>query len=295
MMRAIVAITLAMSLLGIFTPAGQASTPTCGGLPATIVGTSGNDTLTGTDGPDVIVGLQGDDVIHGGGGSDYICGNKGNDTVYGENDPDNLLAGGNGNDKIYGGADNGEGDVLDGGAGNDVIDGGSTPGDFGDVVQYQDAPGPVDVNLDTGVATGDGTDSVSGIENVLGSNFGDTIVGGTSPIQGLQGADGNDYIKLTSNANFVIGGNGVDTIKITPGVYSDAGLTGGPGNDVFIGSAAGDTMNIQDDSGNETAYGRGGNDTINMTDGQPGDTANGQDGTDTCNVDTGDQTLNCEN
>ncbi|MDP9233502.1 MAG: hypothetical protein M3P01_03005 [Actinomycetota bacterium] len=293
-MRVTVSLALALCLMAIFTPVSHASTPTCAGFSATIVGTGGNDTLTGTSGADVIVGLQGNDVIHGGGGSDIICGNKGADTIYGEDDPDNLLAGGNGNDKIYGGADNGEGDVLDGGSGNDVIDGGSTPGDFGDAVQYQDAPGPVNVNLDTGVATGDGTDSLSGIENVLGSNFADTIVGGTSFIQGLQGADGNDYIKLTSNANFVIGGNGVDTIKITPGVYSDAGLIGGPGNDVFIGSAAGDSMNIQDSSGNEIVYGRGGNDTINMTDGQPGDTANGQAGTDSCNVDPGDQTVNCE-
>jgi Ca2+-binding RTX toxin-like protein len=293
-MRAIVAVTLALSLLGIFSPVTQASTPSCGGLSATIVGTSGNDTLTGTDGPDVIVGLQGDDVIHGGGGADYICGNKGNDTIYGENDPDNLLAGGNGNDKIYGGPDAGEGDVLDGGGGDDVLDGGSTLGDFGDTVLYNDAPGPVNINLNTGVATGFGTDSLSGIEHVLGSSFADTIVGGSGFIQGLEGGDGNDYIKLTSNANFVEGGNGVDTIKITPGVFVDAGLTGGPGNDTFIGSNADDSLNIQDSSGNETAYGRDGNDTINMMDGQPGDTANGQAGTDTCNVDTGDQTLNCE-
>jgi Ca2+-binding RTX toxin-like protein len=293
-MRATVSLALALSLMVVFTPVSQASAPTCAGSSATIVGTSGNDTLTGTAGGDVIVGLEGNDVIHGGGGSDIICGNKGADTIYGEDDPDNLLAGGNGNDRIYGGADSGEGDTLDGGGGNDVIDGGSTSGDFGDVVLYDAAPGPVNVNLDTGVATGYGTDSLSGIENVLGSSFADTIVGGTSFIQGLQGGDGNDYIKLTSNANFVIGGNGVDTIKMTPGVFSDAGLIGGPGNDIFIGSHAADSLNVQDSSGNETVYGRDGNDTINMTDGQPGDTANGQAGTDSCNADPGDQTLNCE-
>jgi Ca2+-binding RTX toxin-like protein len=293
-MRPIVTVMLALSLMVIFSPASDASTPTCAGRPATIVGTSGNDNLTGTAGDDVIVGLQGNDIIHGGGGSDVICGNKGADTIYGEDGPDIILAGGNGNDKIYGGADDGDGDTLDGGAGNEVIDGGSGPGDFGDSVGYDAAPGPVNVNLNTGVATGYGTDSLSGIENVLGSRFADTIVGGTSFIQGLQGGDGNDYIKLTSNANFVIGGNGADTIKITPGVFSDAGLIGGPGNDIFIGSNAADSINAQDDSGNETVYGRDGNDTINMTDGQPGDTADGQAGTDTCNVDPGDHTLNCE-
>ena len=293
-MRAMVAVVLSISLMAIFTPVSHASTPTCAGSPATIVGTSGNDTLTGTSGADVIVGLQGNDVIHGGGASDLICGNKGADTIYGEADPDRLLSGGNGNDQIYGGTDGGEGDVLDGGAGNDVIDGGSTQGDFGDTVLYDAAPGPVNVNLDTGVATGYGTDSLSGIEHVLGSSFADTLVGGSGFIQGLEGADGNDYIKLTSNADFVEGGNGVDTIKTTPGVYIDAGLDGGPGNDTFIGSNAEDSLNIQDSSGNETVYGRDGNDTINMTDGQPGDTANGQAGTDSCDVDPGDQTVNCE-
>ena len=37
--------------------------PMCFGMPATIVGTAGDDTLTGTPGDDVIVGLEGTDVI----------------------------------------------------------------------------------------------------------------------------------------------------------------------------------------------------------------------------------------
>ena len=39
--------------------------PTCRGVPATIVGTAGNDTLLGT---------AGDDVMFGGGGRDNIAG-----------------------------------------------------------------------------------------------------------------------------------------------------------------------------------------------------------------------------
>ncbi|HEY0398453.1 MAG TPA: hypothetical protein VGF00_08705, partial [Acidimicrobiia bacterium] len=49
------------------TPAG-AQVPTCLGLPATIVGTMGNDVLNGTPGNDVIIGLGGDDTINGLGG-----------------------------------------------------------------------------------------------------------------------------------------------------------------------------------------------------------------------------------
>jgi Ca2+-binding RTX toxin-like protein len=267
----------------------------CAGWAATIVGTDGNDILTGTNSFDVIVGLKGDDVIHGAGGSDIICGNKGNDTIYGEHDPDSLLSGGNGNDKIYGGTDAGEGDVLDGGAGDDLLDGGSSLGDLRDAVFYIHAPGPVNVNLNTGLATGYGSDTLSGIDHVYGSNYADTIIGGTGFIYSLDGGPGNDYIKLTSNATYVDGEEGQDTIKLTPGVYVDAGLNGGAGDDTFIGSHAADSLRIDDGpNGNETVYGRDGNDTINIMDGQPGDTVDGQAGTDTCNVDSGDQTLNCE-
>jgi Ca2+-binding RTX toxin-like protein len=238
--------------------------------------------------------MRGNDVIHGGGGSDTICGNRGSDTIYGEADPDNLLAGGKGNDKIYGGTDAGEGDWLEGGPGDDLLHGGSTPGDYGDGVSYENAPGPVHVNLVKGAAVGDGTDSLSGFESVFGSVYGDSIVGGTHFLQGLMGNDGNDYIKLTSNASFVSGGNGDDTIKLTPGIVIDAGMDAGPGNDTLIGSSADDSLSLFDTSGNDSIYGRSGNDSIYLTDAQTGDLADGQAGTDTCRVDPGDVTRNCE-
>ena len=42
-------------------------------IPATIVGTEGNDVIRGTDGPDVIAGLGGDDRIWGLGNDDVIA------------------------------------------------------------------------------------------------------------------------------------------------------------------------------------------------------------------------------
>jgi CSLREA domain-containing protein len=83
----------------------------CDGLPATIVGTSGNDTIVGTTGADVIAGLGGNDTIYGKGGNDHICGGDGKDTIIG----------GSGNDRLFGGAGN---DTLKGGDGNDYLDGG---------------------------------------------------------------------------------------------------------------------------------------------------------------------------
>src|SRR3954453_3517631 len=52
-------------------------------LPATVVGTDGNDVIRGTEGPDVIVGGGGNDGIWGLGGYDAICGGLGNDQVDG--------------------------------------------------------------------------------------------------------------------------------------------------------------------------------------------------------------------
>jgi poly-gamma-glutamate synthesis protein (capsule biosynthesis protein) len=55
----------------------------CGGVPATMVGTPGDDVLIGTDGPDVIAGRGGRDVIWGRGGDDVLCGGPGIDLVLG--------------------------------------------------------------------------------------------------------------------------------------------------------------------------------------------------------------------
>jgi uncharacterized delta-60 repeat protein len=83
----------------------------CKGHPATIVGTSGDDTLVGTSGDDVIVGLAGKDAIDARGGRDVLCGNGGNDTLLGDV----------GDDSLYGGAGD---DTLDGSEGSDRLYGG---------------------------------------------------------------------------------------------------------------------------------------------------------------------------
>ncbi|MDQ3775096.1 MAG: hypothetical protein M3461_12425 [Pseudomonadota bacterium] len=102
---------------------GQAAPPvsvTCNGLPATIVGTFGNDTLVGTPGNDVIHGRGGNDIIRGRGGNDVICGGKGDDQLFGDQGKDQLFGGG-GNDVLKGGTDN---DRLFGQSGDDAMDGG---------------------------------------------------------------------------------------------------------------------------------------------------------------------------
>lgn len=98
----------------------KAPVPTCGGLPATIVGTPGADVMTGSAGDDVILAGAGGDRIFSFGGKDVICAGAGADLVKSGARSDKVLAG-PGADRIFGG---GGGDALRGGRGPDRIRGG---------------------------------------------------------------------------------------------------------------------------------------------------------------------------
>ena len=187
----------------------------CGGVLVNIVGTSGNDTLMGTSGPDGILGLAGNDVIKGLDGNDGICGGAGND----------VLNGGPGDDFIDGGAGN---DTLVPGLGLDRVIGGSGI----DTVSYAaSATGvAVDLRLPNGVATGQGRDTISGVENVIGSAYADVI----------RGSAANNWLILGAGNDRAYGYGGNDRID------------GGPGNDILYGL-----------TGNDALYGNAGNDYLN--------------------------------
>ena len=224
-----------------------------GGSGSAINGTAGNDTLTGTPGNDTINGLAGHDSIDGLGGDDSLVGGDGDDTVHGADGDDTLDGTGNGNDWLYGDAGNDHligGWVVFGGAGNDTMTGdaasnsffetsfgGAGPGndviDGGggfDWLRYDSAFDPslfgaaqsgATINLAAGTATGGGAGgagSVSfvSIENAVGSNFADLLIGSAGD-NGLEGGAGNDTLN---------GGDGADR------------LTGGAGADSFILSSA---------------------------------------------------------
>ncbi len=138
--------------------------------PSTIRGTEGADSLTGTPGDDIICagggadlvsGLGGNDLILGGAGVDSLYGGDGDDTLRGEGDLD-TLEGGAGNDALEGGAGN---DSLRGGNGGDRIAGGGGS----DIADFTTAPAPMNVDLATGTASGEGQDTLDGIETVQGS------------------------------------------------------------------------------------------------------------------------------
>lgn len=142
---------LAICFLALTTPISL-NAQTCEGLPATIVGTTGDDRLLGTSGNDVIVGLEGNDLVEAGDGSDTVCGGAGNDILIGAGGDDRLL-GEDGDDDLRGDAGN---DTLIGGSGNDGLRGGSDgdqlTGDAGDDVLV-------------GSAGTDACDGVSGVDS----------------------------------------------------------------------------------------------------------------------------------
>ena len=92
---------------------------TCRGVPATVVGTGGNDALVGTTAPDVIAAFGGDDSIASLSGRDLVCAGRGSDRVGAGSAADRVF-GGAGKDRLLG---RGGPDVLRGGAGGDILKG----------------------------------------------------------------------------------------------------------------------------------------------------------------------------
>jgi len=238
-------------------------------------GTANADTLNGTTDIDHINGLGGNDTLKGDAGNDFLDGGDGND----------ILEGGLGDDQLIGGL------------GVDKAD-------------YRNAGSAVTVNLSILTAqntVGAGNDTLSGIEQVLGSAFNDTLTG-DGGANTLDGKAGNDVLNGGAGGDILIGGVGADAmngggdldyasyINATTGVGIN--LTTG----VHTGEAAGDTfVNIERyrlSANNDTfvgsaatdyAYGAEGNDTLSGAGGI--DRLYGQDGNDTLNGDAGNDIL----
>jgi Ca2+-binding RTX toxin-like protein len=189
------------------------------------------------------MGTRGIDVKLGTAASDYYYGDAGLDT----------LSGGDGNDYIEGGTSPVGGvlpEVLNGGAGNDTVG-------------YFNASGAVTVNLVAGLAgtaTGaDGLDTLLGFENIVGSNYNDTLNGDLNANM-ILGMGGDDKINGNAGDDKLYGGNGTDTIHGNQGndqIYGDVGddkLYGDEGNDTFY-------FNL----GQNSVDGGGGSDTVDYT------------------------------
>ncbi|MDP3479129.1 MAG: C2 family cysteine protease [Desulfoprunum sp.] len=118
----------------------------------------------------------------------------------------NIIIGNAANNYLYGGSGN---DILRGSTGNDYLS-----GDAGtDSAYYNTATSAVKVNLNVTTAQitgGDGTDTLIGIENLLGSNFGDSLIGNAGN-NTLYGGIGNDALFGGLGNDYLVGGAGLDT------------------------------------------------------------------------------------
>ena len=180
---------------------------------------------TGTVGDDIHTGTAFDDVLDGLAGNDTLAGAAGNDVLLGDAG-DDLLQGGTGDDRLEGNAGN---DTLDGGPGNDTAD-------------YSHALGSIGVDLGVGEAADDGNlgrDRLIDIENVIGTPYGDYLVGSDAS-NTLVGFTGNDVLRGLAGDDVLDGGEGVDTLE--GGAGDDRLLGGGPGMDYFYGGEGNDTL-----------------------------------------------------
>lgn len=216
-----------------------------------IHGSAYDDILTGFTDDNTILGLGGDDLIAGGAGTDYLDGGDGIDTLDYRNggavtvtlgrtnaktkvtgDDDDTIVnfenvfGSDFDDKLTGStADNG----FKSGLGTDIINGGTG----NDTVDYSDIASAITVTLGSGVSkvTGGDTDSLSSIENIVGTGLADEIIG-NSAANKFDGGAGDDELTGGGGADWLEGGDGDDIFYV--------GGTEGIG-DTFLGGSGGET------------------------------------------------------
>ncbi|MDO1559002.1 M10 family metallopeptidase C-terminal domain-containing protein [Brevundimonas sp. 2R-24] len=176
-------------------------TITVNGQTVTVTGPDGTDTLTNVE------FLQFADTLIAAGttGGLNVAGDTLNNVITGTAFGDTLRGLG-GNDTLNGGDGD---DILDGGRGTDTLSGGAGV----DTASYSTARAGVTVDLsvtvaqNTGASTG--SDTLSSIENLIGSAFSDTLTGdaGANEINGnggidvLNGGGGNDVLRAGAPAS----------------------------------------------------------------------------------------------
>lgn len=198
-----------------------------GGVSAdSLWGDDGNDTINGGGGDDVIQGGIGVDDIFGGAGADTVDGGDGGDRLRGA-EGDDILRGGAGDDRLESG---GGYDRLAGGQGNDILVG-VTGFENVDLADYSAAASAVTIRVNRDNNDGDGgIDTLVDIDGVIGSAFNDTLVGDAAS-NVLSGGAGADLLLGYDGSDTLIGGDGAANT-----------LQGGLGGDIYVISAAGDSI-----------------------------------------------------
>ena len=254
-----------------------------------VIGTAGADSIFGNNGANVIKAGDGWDGIYGDdialyfdrarqhiGGDDVIYGGAGRDSLFGMGG-DDILYGGADVDRLFGGHGD---DFLDGGAGADTINGGLGT----DTLSYENSAYGVKIELSHAVGSaitgsdndddGDSNtksdalgDKIISIENIIGSDHSDTIIGDDSAgvyalprgaqVAGrhsswrnyLPNGDAGDapYDTAFNGANVLEGRGGDDVLQ---GKGGNDIIDGGEGIDTvsYAGETVGVTITLRDDS-----------------------------------------------
>ena len=147
-------------------------------------GTDFNDTLGGSSADNILDGRQGNDRLEGRDGTDTLLGREGDDS-------------------------------LEGGAGADILDG----GDGSDTADYFSSSAAVDISLANGTASGGDAegDTLTDIENLIGTDFADTLEGNAED-NTLSGGRGDDTLIGGAGDDLLIGGRGGDALVGGEGV-----------------------------------------------------------------------------
>ncbi|WP_354001952.1 calcium-binding protein [Stagnihabitans tardus] len=177
-----------------------------------VSGTILGDTLLGDALDNVFWGFSGNDSLEGRGGWDELYGGLGNDTLWG----------GDGDDTVMGGKGR---DAMGGGAGNDLLA-------FWNEDDGAKHAVSVNLSLASGQVLKDGygnVETVFGFEQVAGTLWNDTIVGGSGS-DTIWGNEGNDTLRGFLGNDILIGGEGNDL------------LSGGQGQDELWGWEGVDTL-----------------------------------------------------
>jgi Ca2+-binding RTX toxin-like protein len=265
-----------------------------------LTGDGGANTLQGGDGDDTLDGGAGTDLLNGGGDNDTLIGGAGADALFGSIGIDTAvylgsatavtvnLASGTGTggdaqgdtlsdvenvtgstfaDTLIGSS---SANVLSGSNGNDILEGlngaDTLNGGLGnDTARYDSSNVAVQVNLATGTAAGGHAqgDTLISIENLIGSNFADTLtgnsfanifegLGGADTLNGGSGSDTASYATsraaVTVDLNIGAGGGGDAQgdvlVSIENVIGSNFGdfLTGSAGANVITGGGGADTF-----------------------------------------------------
>ncbi len=225
---------------------------------------SGFEWVNGSKYSDYLVGDNDNNRLNGGAGNDTLYGVEGNDSLNGDE----------GNDSLNGGAGS---DLLDGGAGSDLLNGGSDV----DFILYGSSDSGVSVNLETGLGTGGDAegDIYIDIENILGSDFADYLVGD----------DNNNLIEGDSGADTLEGGAGIDFLSyqssnsgVSVNLATGFGSGGDAEGDIFSGferiNGSKYSDHLTGDDGNNRLNGKSGNDTLDG--GAGNDILKGDEGSD---------------